>query len=122
VWKNTGAIEEGHVTGLEPATNYPNFKTFERQQGRVRTLPPGGRWEARLAVEVFDSAAGVAGDLRLQRRCRRAILGSCCRRTKRTTARPHSRSLDTPLRASSAIGSTSPQCKPTKVKIGSRAG
>src|SRR5262249_4461732 len=34
VWKNTGALEEGYVTGLEPATNYPNFRTFERQQGR----------------------------------------------------------------------------------------
>jgi len=32
-----------------------------RQQGRVRTLLPGGRWEARLAVEVFTGAAGVAG-------------------------------------------------------------
>src|SRR5262249_30653333 len=31
VWKNTGAIEDGFVTGLEPATNFPNFKTFERQ-------------------------------------------------------------------------------------------
>src|SRR5262249_36291655 len=61
VWKNTAALEDGYVTGLEPATNYPNFKSFERQQGRVRLLPPGGRWETRLAVEVFDSAAGVAG-------------------------------------------------------------
>jgi Domain of unknown function (DUF4432) len=59
VWKNTGALEEGYVTGLEPATGYPNFKGYERQQGRVRTLPPGGRWEARWSLEVADDKAGV---------------------------------------------------------------
>jgi hypothetical protein len=60
VWKNTGAIEEGYVTGLEPATNYPNFKSFERQQGRVPLLPPGGRWECRWMLEVADSAPAVS--------------------------------------------------------------
>jgi hypothetical protein len=60
VWKNTAAVEDGYVTGLEPATNYPNFKTFERQQGRVCALPPGGRWEARWSLEVADDAQGVA--------------------------------------------------------------
>ena len=59
VWKNTGAIEDGYVTGLEPATGFPNFKTFERQQGRVRVLPPGGKWEARWSLEAVDTAAGV---------------------------------------------------------------
>ncbi len=61
VWKNTAAVEDGYVTGLEPATNFPNLKTFERQQGRVRLLPPGGRWEATLALDVFDTREGVAG-------------------------------------------------------------
>jgi hypothetical protein len=59
LWKNTAALEDGFVTGLEPATNYPNFKGFERQQRRVRVLPPGGRWEARLTIEVHDTHAGV---------------------------------------------------------------
>ena len=53
-----------NLTGLEPATNYPNFKTFERQQGRVRVLPPGGRWEAKWSLEVLDTAAGVADVLK----------------------------------------------------------
>jgi hypothetical protein len=61
VWKNTAAVEDGYVTGLEPATNYPNLRTFERQQGRVRVLPPGGRWEATVALDVFDTREGVAG-------------------------------------------------------------
>jgi hypothetical protein len=60
LWKNTGAMEEGYVTGLEPATNYPNFKSFERQQGRVPVLPPGGRWECRWMLEFADNAAAVA--------------------------------------------------------------
>ena len=59
LWKNTAALEDDFVTGLEPATNYPNFKSFERQQRRVRVLPPGGRWEARLTIEVHDTHAGV---------------------------------------------------------------
>jgi hypothetical protein len=64
VWKNTGAVEDGYVTGLEPATNFPNFKTFERQQGRVRVLPPGGKWEATWSLEVLDTAPRVADVLK----------------------------------------------------------
>jgi len=60
VWRNTAALEDGYVTGLEPATNFPNLKTFERQQGRVRLLPPGARCEFTWSIEVFDSAAGVS--------------------------------------------------------------
>src|SRR5262249_6770652 len=59
VWKNTAALEDGYVTGLEPATNYPNFKAFERKQGRVVLLPPGGKWEARWSLEVADGHAAV---------------------------------------------------------------
>jgi hypothetical protein len=60
VWKNTAAVEDGYVTGLEPATNYPNFKGFEREHGRVPALPPGGRREFKWSLEVHDTAAGVA--------------------------------------------------------------
>ena len=60
VWKNTGAMEDGYVTGIEPATNYPNFRSFERQQGRVRVLPPGGHWQCTWSIEVFDNRDGVS--------------------------------------------------------------
>lgn len=63
MWRNTGALEEGYVTGLEPATNFPNFKMFERQQGRVPMLAPGGKWECTWSIEVHDTPAGVAGVL-----------------------------------------------------------
>lgn len=60
VWKNTQAEIDGYVTGLEPATNYPNLKTFEREQGRVISLPPGGSYSASLEIQVHDNAHGVA--------------------------------------------------------------
>jgi hypothetical protein len=60
VWKNTGALEDGYVTGLEPATNYPNFKSFERKHGRVVQLPAGGHWETTWSIEVHDTGPAVA--------------------------------------------------------------
>ncbi len=59
LWKNTGAKEDGYVTGLEPATNFPYFKGHERRQGRVVVLPPGGRWEATLRFRVCLSPGEV---------------------------------------------------------------
>jgi hypothetical protein len=60
LWRNSAALEDGYVTGLEPGTNYPNLRTFERQQGRVVLLPPGGRWECSWSLEVCDTTAAVA--------------------------------------------------------------
>lgn len=54
LWKNTVPWDEGYVTGLEPATNYPNFKAVEREQGRVITLAPGETYRCGFEVEVFD--------------------------------------------------------------------
>jgi len=59
VWKNTAALEDGYVTGLEPALNYPNFKTVEREQGRVKVLPPGGKWQCVWSIEVLDTHDGI---------------------------------------------------------------
>ena len=63
VWKNTAALEDGYVVGIEPATNYPNFRTFERQRGRVPVLPPGGHWQCTWSMEVLDTPAAVAAVL-----------------------------------------------------------
>ena len=41
VWKNTVAEADGYVTGLEPGVNFPNFRSFERQQGRLPLIKPG---------------------------------------------------------------------------------
>lgn len=60
LWKCTQPLADGYVTGLEPGTNYPNFKAFERQQGRVVRLPPGETYTAQLRVEVHDTSRTVA--------------------------------------------------------------
>ena len=60
LWKNTAGLADGYVTGLEPATGFPRFRAQERAAGRVRTLPPGGRFEADWSIEVLDSAESVA--------------------------------------------------------------
>ena len=59
VWKNLGAIEEGYVVGLEPATNYPNFSDFEKAQDRCVLLEPNKEWIGELEFEVWDKLEQV---------------------------------------------------------------
>jgi hypothetical protein len=59
-WKNTQAESDGYCTGLEPATNFPNPKPFEREQGRVVKLAPGNIYRATLTLEALDSAEAVS--------------------------------------------------------------
>lgn len=40
LWKNTTAVEEGYVTGLEPGTGFPANRSIERQAGRAPKLKP----------------------------------------------------------------------------------
>jgi hypothetical protein len=63
LWKNTASLEEGYVTGLEPATNFPNQKAFERSKGRVLSLGPRERFEAEL---ILAAHIGEAEVLRLE--------------------------------------------------------
>jgi hypothetical protein len=60
LWKNTAAVEDGYVVGLEPSTNFPQHRSKERAVGRVQTLAPGKTWQARWTIEVFDTADEVA--------------------------------------------------------------
>lgn len=59
LWKCTQAEADGYVTGLEPGTNFPNFKAFEREQGRVITLAPGETYTARLRIEIHDRSSAI---------------------------------------------------------------
>ena len=56
VWKNTGALNDGYVTGIEPGTNYPNNRSVEREAGRVPKLKPG---ESRKMTLKFGVHSGV---------------------------------------------------------------
>ena len=59
VWKNTTALEDGYVTGLEPGTNFPNPRTYEGEQGRVVKLKPGGKFSFDLRIEYHANAASI---------------------------------------------------------------
>ncbi|MBH58564.1 MAG: DUF4432 domain-containing protein [Planctomycetaceae bacterium] len=60
VWKNTTALEDGFVTGIEPGTNYPNPRTYEGEQGRVIKLEPGGSANLGLTMQFLVSDKQVA--------------------------------------------------------------
>lgn len=60
LWKNRQAAGDGYVTGLEPAINFPNTKSFEKKQGRVALLAPGESRSFELTIEVHPNAASVA--------------------------------------------------------------
>jgi hypothetical protein len=58
-WKNTTAVVDGYVTGIEPGTNFPNPRTYEGEQGRVLKLAGGARASLGLGVEWHRDAASV---------------------------------------------------------------
>jgi hypothetical protein len=60
LWKNTGGLRSGYVTGLEPASNYPNPRPFEETRHRVITLTPEGTYEIETILEVLDTEEAVA--------------------------------------------------------------
>lgn len=59
LWKNTAGKADGYVTGLEPATNYPNSRRFEREKGRVITLAGGESRTTTLTIDTFDEKEAV---------------------------------------------------------------
>ena len=60
LWKYTAAAADGYVTGMEPATNFPNPRSFEQSQGRVIQLPPQGTYAIDLRMVVHGDSAQVA--------------------------------------------------------------
>jgi hypothetical protein len=60
LWKNTAAKENGYVTGIEPATNYPNNRSFERKNGRVPTLKGGQSFHATITITAHVDSKGVS--------------------------------------------------------------
>jgi len=60
IWKNRQAAIDGYVTGLEPATNYPNPRTFEKEKGRVVALAPGESRRSEITIEAYPDAGAVA--------------------------------------------------------------
>jgi hypothetical protein len=60
IWKNTAAIEDGYVTGLEPGTCFPFNRRVERQFGRVPKLAAGESREFTLEFGLYNGRDSVA--------------------------------------------------------------
>ncbi|MCP4887646.1 MAG: aldose 1-epimerase family protein [Planctomycetaceae bacterium] len=60
LWKNTAAESDGYVTGIEPATNYPNQRSYEDKQGRVVELDAGQTKSFRVTLHPLTNAEAVA--------------------------------------------------------------
>ena len=76
LWKNTSA--DGYVTGLEPATNFPNAKPFERSKGRVVNLEVGETRRFHLTVAVHDTRRQVLEVEREIKRLQKAVRPNVC--------------------------------------------
>jgi galactose mutarotase-like enzyme len=59
LWKNQLLPADGYVTGLEPGINFPNVKSFERQQGRVAKLKPAETRRFELEMRIHGSPESV---------------------------------------------------------------
>jgi len=44
---------------LEPATGFPNFKSYERKQQRIPILAPGATWNATWSMELAANSERV---------------------------------------------------------------
>lgn len=58
-WKNTAGEADGYVTGMEPATGFPNTRSYEEANGRVVTLGPGQSVAHRLQLHLLRGTARV---------------------------------------------------------------
>lgn len=59
LWKNTAGEADGYVTGLEPATSYPNSRRFEREKGRVPKLAGGESRRTEMRIEILATKSAV---------------------------------------------------------------
>lgn len=59
LWKSRLADADGYVCGLEPATNLPNNKSFEKNHGRIGMLKPGESRTFELCFGILHDAASI---------------------------------------------------------------
>jgi hypothetical protein len=59
-WKNCTAAADGYVTGIEPATNFPNPRSYEGEQGRFVKIDPGITHGFGVRLDWHRDAATVA--------------------------------------------------------------
>ncbi|WP_372899428.1 DUF4432 family protein, partial [Stieleria sp.] len=60
LWKNTADPADGYVTGLEPATNFPNQRSFEALHDRVVKIQPEQTVCFRVTIDPLSDPESVA--------------------------------------------------------------
>jgi hypothetical protein len=60
LWKNTGGLGDGYVTGLEPGTNFPNARSTEVNAENCLVLEPGQSVEFTLGFGFHTNELEVA--------------------------------------------------------------
>lgn len=60
IWKNTTALEDGYVTGIEPATGFPFNRKVERKFDRVPKLKPGQSRSFSIITTILNSNDEIA--------------------------------------------------------------
>lgn len=59
LWKNAAEVGDGYVCGLEPATNFPNPRSFEHDHGRTVELAGGETASFRVTLAPLTTRAAV---------------------------------------------------------------
>lgn len=59
LWKNTAALEDGYVTGLEPGTCFPHNRSIERSEGRLQKLRPNEERTIRTIIEYHGTRTSI---------------------------------------------------------------
>ena len=59
LWKNTAALNDGYVTGIEPGTGFPFNRRIERHYGRVPKLAPGQSTSFDLSFSFLPTSDDV---------------------------------------------------------------
>jgi hypothetical protein len=81
LWKCTQTDKDCYVAGLEPGINFPNPRSYEKEQGRVVQLPAGTQLKAELGIELLCDRSGVE-------RAERSIAGLQAGTTPKVYDRP----------------------------------
>ena len=58
-WKNTAATQDGYVLGIEPATGFPNTRSFEEQNSRLVYLQGSESIQFHLKLEPHTNTIQV---------------------------------------------------------------
>ena len=64
LWKNTNAVGEGYVTGIEAGTHFPYNRRIEREQGRVPKIAAGASRSFTVDFAVHVGEEEVSGAAR----------------------------------------------------------